>query len=384
MNRYLRNFFFLVTGTPGVRFRKYDKPTQATYQQLFDSVAFMKESSDSATTTQQGLGKIAQDTDAINRNSTPDADAFTKILKPHMLPNVLANPSTPGTGIAVTTANNATGRTGGTGKDFYIQNTMGITSSSPEIVVTQPAPGEDAVISFNSTGLPLGKVMVNASDPTPSYLEDAIETDNTCRVKIQANGTNEKLQINYRDKVGECTMYAGTNVMFATDFPANIGTGCWAGWVLADGGVYNNSAGSPVTVPDLGGYMPVGYISAGLYPTLRSHTDNTAASGANSVTLTTPQIPVHNHGVGTLATSSDGAHTHGLQIKYHINSPSSGDPNDYNALECDQLSNLCSLTTQSDGTHTHPITGSTANAGSGNAHENRPPFTVVAFVYYIG
>lgn len=384
MNRFLRGFFFLVTGNPGVRFRKYDKPTQATYQQLFDSVAFMKESADSATTLQQGLGKIAQDSDAINRNSTPDADAFTKIVKPHMLPNVLVNPATPGTALTVTTANNTTGRTGGSGKDFYIQNTMEVTSTSPEIVVTQGNPGEDVVLSFNPGTLDLGKVLVNASDPTASYLEDAVETDTPCLLEITPNGTNEKLKFNLKVRVGDLRMYAGTNIMFAADFPANIGTGCWAGYVLADGGTYTDSNGNLVAVPDMTGYFPVGYQNPGNYTTLRSHTDATAASGADSVALITAELPVHNHSAGTLATASDGAHTHSVSIKYHINSPSSGDPNDYNALECDQLSNLCNLNTASDGTHTHTISGSTGNAGSGTAHENRPPFTVVAFVYAIG
>ena len=384
MLRFLRAFFFLSTGTPGVRFRKYDKPTQATFKQLFDSVAFMKESSDTSSTTQQGLVKTAQDVDAISRNSTSDADMFSKGLKPHMLPNVFSNPATPSTAITVTTATNATGRTGGTGKDFYIQNTLAIVSTSPEIVVIQPAPGESASIAFNGTALDLGKVLVNALDPTASYLEDAIETDTTCRLGIVANGTNEKLKFTIKDKLYEMSIFGGTNLQFAAAFPANIGTGCWDGWVLADGGVYVDSGGNNIVVANMAGYFPVGLASPGNYTTLQSHADATAASGADTVTLTTPQIPVHNHGVGTLATASDGIHTHDVQIKYQINSPSSGDPNDYNVLECDQLSNLCTVTTDNSTAHTHAVSGSTANAGTGNAHENRPPFTIVAYVVYIG
>lgn len=384
--RFLRNFFFLVTGNPGVRFRKYDKPTQATFQQLFDSVGFLKEKDDTSTTSTQGFVKLALDTNAISRDSSVDADQFSKVVQPHQLPNVFKNPATPNTAITVSSANNTTGRTGGTGKDFYVQNTMSVTSSSPAIVATQTNPGENVVLSLNTTGLDLGKVLVNVSDPTASYLEDAVESGNTCRLDIAANVTNEKLTLTVKDKILEMTMFAGSNIQFSTYFPANQGLAgsCWEGWVLANGGTYTNSSGSPVTVLDMGGYFPVGYKSPGNYPTLQAHVDSGAAAGAETVALTIPNLPVHDHTSGTLVTAASGAHSHTVTHQYDSNAENGGSGSTMNGLECGQVGSTCDVTTSVSSTHTHTISGNTGTTGSGTAHENRPPFTVVAYVVYIG
>ena len=385
--RYLRNFFFLVTGNPGVRFRKYDKPTQSTFVQLFDSVGFIKEKDDTATTSAQGFTKLAIDSNAISRNSTVDADGFSKVVQPHQLPNVFKNPSFPNTAIDVISANNSTGRTGGTGKDFYIKNTLAVTSTSPELVVTQTNPGENVSLALNTALLGAGKVYVNALDPTISYLEDAVESGNTCRLTIAPNGTNEKLKFTVKDKLLEMTIFAGNNAQFNTYFPGNQGLigSCWEGWVLANGGTYLDSSGSPVTVVDMSGYFAVGYQSPGNYIALQSHVDAASASGANSVSLTIPQLPAHDHTAGTLVNSASGAHTHNVTHQYDAATENGGGPGStMNGLECGQTGSTCNFVTDSAPTHTHTISGNTGVTGTGSAHENRPPFTIVAYVVYIG
>jgi hypothetical protein len=100
-----------------------------------------------------------------------------------------------------------------------------------------------------------------------------------------------------------------------------------------------------------------------------------ATGGAASVTLTTTELPAHTHAVGTLATSSGGGHTHSIgrdktgatgSVEYINHSTgTSGAGQIYSGQ----------LTT--DGAHTHPVTGSTASAGTGSAFSILPPYTAV-------
>lgn len=89
-----------------------------------------------------------------------------------------------------------------------------------------------------------------------------------------------------------------------------------------------------------------------------------ATGGAETHTLLTAQIPAHNHAVGTLATASDGAHTHtytkfgaaGFDVEANVGGTSGTQG-----------------TTSSNGAHTHAISGSVANTGDGGAHNNVQP-----------
>lgn len=77
--------------------------------------------------------------------------------------------------------------------------------------------------------------------------------------------------------------------------------------------------------------------------------------------LTEAELPAHTHDSGTLATASDGAHTHtedGIESDPGFGSIRAGD--DF-ALRTAQ-------NTSSAGAHTHTITGATASAGGGSGH----------------
>jgi len=127
-----------------------------------------------------------------------------------------------------------------------------------------------------------------------------------------------------------------------------------SGWVLCDG---TNGT------PDLRNRFVVGAgNSYGVGDT----------GGADSVTLSTAQIPSHSHTFsGT--TSVEGAHSHG-SVPATTNDTDRGLGNN----------SLFSIDTfgQTDvqGAHAHSFSGTTSTAGSGNAHENRPPYYALAYI----
>lgn len=115
-----------------------------------------------------------------------------------------------------------------------------------------------------------------------------------------------------------------------------------------------------------------------------------ATGGSNSVTLTTYQMPSHSHTLKSC--SKDGKHWHFVY-------------NDSGAHKCDSSNNFwcagdktssinvppasSSDDTSSkfghtdwDGAHTHTI--ELNSTGSGQSHENRPPYYALAYIQYIG
>jgi microcystin-dependent protein len=151
--------------------------------------------------------------------------------------------------------------------------------------------------------------------------------------------------------------------------------------------------------------------------------------GANTITLTSSEIPGHTHTFSTTAdsngahthtfsatTGSDGAHTHTFSAttntvgdhdhtydRYLNGGPFSGispgsfatrpfarPPTSLNGSHSHSVSGTTasngahthsvSGTTASDGAHTHTVSGTTASTGGGSAHENRPPYYALAYI----
>lgn len=129
------------------------------------------------------------------------------------------------------------------------------------------------------------------------------------------------------------------------------------GWQLCDG--TNNT-------PDLRKRFIVGYDD-----TEPDYDAIGKAGGTKEVTLTEAQMPSHNHS-GSANSAGSHSHTFTAYVQSGSNSGSGGEAAGY----------FQSRSTSSAGSHTHTL--NINSKGGGQAHENRPPYYVLAYIIYTG
>lgn len=101
--------------------------------------------------------------------------------------------------------------------------------------------------------------------------------------------------------------------------------------------------------------------------------------GETSVTLAEENLPSHDHEVGTFATASSGAHTHTLLRYTALGFDCPG-----GAGRPSISTNTSTQSSTSSGAHQHGIIGSSSLKGSGEAHENRPPYYALYYIMLVG
>lgn len=161
-----------------------------------------------------------------------------------------------------------------------------------------------------------------------------------------------------------------------------------AGWTLCNGTAVPRSDGSgTITPPDLRNRFVVG--AGGTYAVADT-------GGANTVTLSTAELPSHNH---TLSLSGSvgaaGSHSHGVNDPGHghtiqlfgsysssVGTGLNGNTQRYGATTggTDAAGTGISIAAVGDHVHSLSLSGSVGNTGSGSAHENRPPYYALAYI----
>ena len=111
--------------------------------------------------------------------------------------------------------------------------------------------------------------------------------------------------------------------------------------------------------------------------TVRGSNSLGKTGGADTVMLTTANMPAHTHGVGTLATNNTGAHTH--TIASYKSGSLSGNISYIETSSRGAISTMSSVI-NSAGAHTHTISGSTTSVGSGSAVTITNPYVMLHYI----
>jgi microcystin-dependent protein len=135
------------------------------------------------------------------------------------------------------------------------------------------------------------------------------------------------------------------------------------GWALCDG---TNGT------PDLRGMFIVGYD-----PNDPDYNVIGLTGGEKNHLLLTSEMPAHTHSV-TGSTSTDGDHNHGYDDRYGTNTREVTPAIGVQVRDIPYTTEP--KTTNNAGDHTHTVTGSALTTGGSQAHENRPPYYVLAFI----
>ena len=165
-------------------------------------------------------------------------------------------------------------------------------------------------------------------------------------IKIRKSGSWTTVSDGADGADGSSTLPQGCIIMYN-------GTTAPTGWQICNG---NNGS------PDLRNRF---IVSTG-----SSYSIN-ATGGANSVTLTEAQMPSHDHDAD--ASVSDPGHKH--QLKGGVDDADSGS---YISAG-DQTGNL-NVGAMNDNTTGISVSVDVDNEGSGNSHENRPPYFALTFI----
>lgn len=203
-----------------------------------------------------------------------------------------------------------------------------------------------------------------------SYFNDINETGTTLDISGNLKVRHGNVRAKGVPPIGGITVWSGTLNVDGT-------VPDYENWQICDG---TNST------PDLRGRFVVGAtgIASSTTITIGSESatyDLEQTGGEASVTLVTANIPSHTHSAG----SSQGAHSHGFLVwrqddhNWNNTNYSIAGTDDYGNFNNEQ-SNITNYT-GSAGNHNHG--GATQSTGSGAAHDNMPPYYVLAYIMRI-
>ena len=154
----------------------------------------------------------------------------------------------------------------------------------------------------------------------------------------------------------------------------------------AIGTLHGSTDSTNFNVPDCRGRIRAGLdnmggSSASRLSVIMSSTTMGATGGSAQITLTTAQMPQHQH-TFSATTSSNGAHAHSYSRPASLSSEATGTDN--YLFPNTSYNGFSTLNTSSDGAHTHSVSGTTSVSGSSSAHDNVQPTIVFNAIIYAG
>tara|TARA_R110000764_G_scaffold119210_8_gene206823 strand:+ start:3789 stop:4940 length:1152 start_codon:yes stop_codon:yes gene_type:complete len=376
MSKQNRNWFFTLTATArkrGLRFKSGDRPTEATYKSLTDSILFKTESGDKA--KEDGTAAVLQDTVGhVVAASDAQAKAFqdkktdrTISVQPNQLPQVESASdtitSTEGSfeGIAVDT-------TIETGADRSIKRNVYITSLSDSFIAWLQTIANKITTNFNSLTASIGVVASNLT--ATNVIVGNHTTEIAALTTVLGTVTGGAVDVAEISPIGVLMPYTG-----ASDPNAN--------WMLADGrtldrttysglfaiiGVtYGAPSGTEFSLPDSTGRN---IKNAGGGYTLGS------TGGDDTVTLGETQLPYHKHSLNAL----EGAVVNVSAVNNHVHGVSSyADGGGSGGFDRSGDGSFATQNTDPAGAHAHIVTGATGTQG---AYSQIPVSTVEAHIVF--
>lgn len=390
-----RDFFQGADGPSYDKFSTKNKPSKRMFRWLFESVGFLKESSDTAQTDVQGYVQLNTDTESSARTSSKGANGYAKVVQAHQLPLVVSDTlnvdghGSSKNGIQIKVVDSTYSRTGGKGLTFIVKNTMKLSAddSLSFIVPVQESEGEDIVLTFQSDNF-------NTEIENSEVINTINQTINTVIQDVASGYLGEiKMYSFFNEFIG------GTNCEFnaygvGRAAGVNGASGNWAGWIILNGQTYATLLAAPynanatVLARIKNGSVIVNTKQS--YPTGLGTTSGENKgfdiNGDNSHILIANETPLrnHNHSLSdiSITLTPAGAHYHAYNIA------GGGLQFDNEAALANPHNDGATKHTSETPAHEHTATftgamGSTQELEA-NAHNNRPLSFGVCYAMYVG
>ena len=194
---------------------------------------------------------------------------------------------------------------------------------------------------------------------------------NLYKPTVGENGWGTLVNDNF-DKIDSASAVTGVVQLFAGSTAPN-------GWLICNGQAVSRTTYAALfavigTTYGAGNGSTTFNVPNLVNRTVRGSNSLGKTGGADTVTLSTSNLPAHSHGAGSLTAASNGAHTHTSTQYVSAYTDVSGH------MSTGGNTNSGSWTSSSNGAHTHTISGSTASAGSGSAVTITNPYVMLHYI----
>lgn len=284
--------------------------------------------------------------------------------------------------------------TGGSATAFTLTTSQTFTALTDGITVTarmSATSGASPTLNVDSLGAKAIATVYGTAVPYGALLSGSVQkftydsTDDKWIVQGSIGASNKY--------IGEVFDYAGTTApaLCVLCYGQAISRTTYAALYTVIGTTYGSGDGSTTfNVPDLRGRVVAGKDDMGGSSANRL-TDQSGGldgdvlgdtGGSETHALTEAELAQHDHNAGTLAADSNGDHAHDLAIPVSANESGSGKVG-VGGTATDATYTVTNGA-QTAGAHVHAISGATATAGSGDAHNNVQPTIILNKCIFAG